>query len=425
MKRFLILIMLASLCLSGCSWFRGSYVSVTPHEYTGWEQDPESVSASDYVELCSALKNMVRDGQESCVIDVSGYDSSGVEWDMGRAVSYVRQSDPIGAYAVENIQYELGTSGNLPAVAVEIAYRHGGSELRQIQSVRDMDSVQTQVGKALERCDSDLVLLVHEYVNMDIQQMAEDYAEDHPDTVMEAPTVIMETYPSAGAVRVLALRFTYQNSRDDLREMKQQVSPVFASASLYVSGDDADDRKYSQLYAFLKERFGEYQIKTSITPAYSLLRHGVGDSRAFAMVYARMCSKAGLNCRVVTGTRDGEAWCWNMVCVEGNYFHLDLLNRKTSGAYQLMTDSQMDSYVWDYSAYPVCTGEVPGTEQGGQDQPQSEPTESAPTVPEETTAPVPTETVTPETMVPPVVETTQPPETEVPTVPEETTQKEN
>ena len=43
------------------------------------------------------------------------------------------------------------------------------------------------------------------------------------------------------------------------------------------------------------ERY-DYRIETSITPAYSLLRHGVGDSRAFAVVYAAMCQQAGLEC---------------------------------------------------------------------------------------------------------------------------------
>lgn len=363
MRRFLCLLLAVSLCLCGCGLFRGSYVSVTPHEHTGWEQDPESISAGDYVQLCEALKAKVREGRESFVIDVSRYDDSVIEWDMGRAVSHVRQSDPIGAYAVEDIRFTLGTSGIAPAVAVEIVYRHSGSELRQLQSVRDMDTVQAQIGKALERCDTTLTLLVNDYVSLDYQQFTEDYAEGNPDTVMEVPTVVWETYPAAGPIRVLALRFNYQNSRDDLRKMKQQVSPVFTSAALYVSGDDAVERKFSQLYAFLRERFGEYQIKTSITPAYSLLRHGVGDSRAFAVVYAAMCRMAGLECQIITGTKSGEPWTWNLVKNGGAYYHVDLLRSNASGRYIQYTDPQMQGYVWDYSAYPASMGDSAAVEE--------------------------------------------------------------
>lgn len=358
MKRFLCLILACSLLLSGCSLFRGHYVSVTPHQYSGLDKESQFIAASDYTGLCDALKAMIREGQENFLIDVSGFKTELMQWDVQRAVSAVRQADPIAAYAVEDIRFSLGTSGMMPAVAVDVVYRHSGSELRQLQSVRDMETVEAQIGRALERCDTTLTLLVNDYSNIDFQQLVEDYAESYPDTVMEVPTVIKETFPAVGTVRVLALRFNYQNSRDDLRQMKQQVSQVFTSAALYVSGDDAVERKFSQLYAFLRERFSEYQVKTSITPAYSLLRHGVGDSRAFATVYARMCTKADLSCQVVTGTRDGEAWCWNLIHCDGKYYHVDLLDEGGSGQFRMLTGEEMERYVWDYSAYDSTSPEA-------------------------------------------------------------------
>lgn len=353
MKRLILLIVSVSLLLSGCGWLRDSYVSVTPHRYTNTDRNDEVVSASNYDQLCNALEEMVHSGAESSVVNVADYDQSAVELDMDRAMRYVQKYDPIGAYAVESMEFALGTTGAVPAIAVEILYRHSRTELRQILSVSGMEAVRDQIGTALQRCDSSLVMLVNSYEDTDLVQLTEDYAAEYPDSVMEAPSVTGQTYPESGSVRVLELKFSYQNSRDDLRQMQQQVSPVFTSAVLYVSGNDAEARKFSQLHGFLMERFAEYQIKTSITPAYSLLRHGVGDSRAFAMVYARMCSRAGLDCKIVTGTRGGEPWSWNMVCSNGYYYHVDLLG----GEFSMLTDGQMEDYVWDYSAYPACTGE--------------------------------------------------------------------
>ena len=130
---------------------------------------------------------------------------------------------------------------------------------------------------------------------------------------------------------------------------------MFDAAVLYVSGEGEDYQKYSQLYAFLMERF-EYKFETSITPAYSLLRHGVGDNRAFATIYAAMCRSAGLECLTVTGTRSGEPWTWNIVLDNGCYYHVDLLRSNLSGQFRELTDAQMHTYVWDYSAYPECIG---------------------------------------------------------------------
>ena len=97
----------------------------------------------------------------------------------------------------------------------------------------------------------------------------------------------------------------------------------------------------------------EYEISTSITPAYSLLRHGVGDSKAFATVYAAMCRAADLDCLVVSGTRDGEPWTWNMICQDDVFYHIDLVRSNHEGELVLNYEKDMEGYVWDYSAYPV------------------------------------------------------------------------
>ena len=183
--------------------------------------------------------------------------------------------------------------------------------------------------------------------------MVTDYAETYPQSVMEIPQVTAGIYPETGLNRVVELTFTYQTRRETLRQMQSQVAPVFDAAALYVSGEGADAQKYAQLYAFLIERF-DYEITTSITPTYSLLRHGVGDNRAFALVYAAMCRVAGLECMTVTGTRDGEPWCWNIVLDNDRYFHVDLLRSNDLGGFREFTDAEMNGYVWDYSAYPAC-----------------------------------------------------------------------
>ena len=79
----------------------------------------------------------------------------------------------------------------------------------------------------------------------------------------------------------------------------------------------------------------------------------MGDSKAFADVYGAMCRQVGLECITVSGTRMGEAWHWNMVKVDGAYYHLDLLGSHRGGAFRLLTDDQMSGYVWDYSALPT------------------------------------------------------------------------
>ena len=345
----------AALCLllTGCSWMDGSYVSITPHQEQLTGTQSGTVSASNYYQLRRALEDLVSAGTESAVIHVAEYQQDLVEKGMEAAVYYICELLPLGAYAVDGIEYEIGTGGGQPAISVSISNIHGRSELRKVRKVETMEQVQQAVEEVLGQCGDSLVLLVDRYYEWDLIQMVEDYADENPNLVMETPQVAVGLYPESGIRRVVELKFTYQTSRDALRQMQTQVQRVFASASLYVSSDSDETRKFSQLYTFLTERF-DYKIETSITPAYSLLCHGVGNSEAFACAYAAICRQAGLDCRVISGTRAGEAWFWNMIREEDVYYHVDLLQSKDTGQLQKLTDEQMQGYVWDYSAYPAA-----------------------------------------------------------------------
>ena len=349
MKRMILSLLLAMcLLLTGC----GTYVSVTPHREQRQQAQSDVAAAADYLELLSAVRATVASGNEVVTITVADYPQDALEWGISRAILYAQSSDPIGAYAVEEIAYELGTRNGVPAVSVSIRYLHNRSEIQRIRKASGMERAESIVSDALESYESGVVLLIEDYKTRDFTQFVQDYAQMHPENVMEIPMVSQMIY-GVGRNRVVELIFTYQTSRDSLRRMQGQVKPVFDAASLYVSGDGEDYQKFSQLYAFLMERF-EYKLETSITPSYSLLRHGVGDSRAFATVYAAMCRSAGLECLVVTGTCSGEPRSWNMVKDNGVYYHVDLLHEQ--GGFREYTDAQMSSYVWDYTEYPACNG---------------------------------------------------------------------
>jgi len=357
MKRYRIfLICLAVLLLSGCGWMDGSYLSIKPHMGQNVGIQAKDRSASNYLQLRTALEEMVDSGVENAVINVANYREDLVEESVANAVLYAKQRYPMGAYAVEDISYEIGTSGGLPAVLVNISYIHGRSEIRTIKKADDMAGVKNLVTEALNQCSNSVVVLTKLYEATDIQQVVEDYMRSNPNIVMELPQVAVGIYPDAGSSRIVEVKFTYETSRDTLRQMQQQVRRIFSSAQLYINSDAATMQKCAQLYTFLMERF-DYTLQTSITPSYSLLSHGVGDQESFATVYAAMCNQAGLSCSVVSGTRDGKSCYWNIVQEGGVNYHIDLLRCSESGGFHWYTDDQMDGYVWDYSAYEYAEPE--------------------------------------------------------------------
>lgn len=360
-RRIMSLFLAISVLLGGCSWAGGSYISVTPHH----EQNPgthsESLSASTYSELRALLSELTEAGTESAIINVSEYDQEKLEQGMSDAVRYITTILPIGTYAIDKVNYEIGVSGGQPAISVNITYLHGRSELRRIRQAKDMEAAKALITSALDECSDSVVVYIDNYSEMDLIQLVADYSIDHPNLIMEIPNVAVGLYPDQGLHRILELKFTYETSRETLRNMQEEVRRVFASASLYINRSDADAQKFGQLFTFLTERF-DYKIETSITPSYSLLCHGVGDNKTFSMVFATMCQQAGLDCRIVSGTKDGEAWYWNLICIDGSYYHMDLFESSAAGQILCHLDQEMSGYVWDYSAYPATDVSVPVTE---------------------------------------------------------------
>ena len=315
------------------------------------------LQAENYQQLRQALDDLTENGVQSSIIYVSGYDAQTVKTDMQNAARSVMEENPIAAYAVDKIDWELGTNGGKAAIAVSISYLHDRAEIVKIRRAGDLTMVNVLVQTELKNSSSGVVLYFKNYQDADFAQMVENFAFLNPQHVMECPEVTVNIYPNRGTDRVVELKFTYQNSRDTLREMYQQVRPLFTSAVLFVSGDMTDMEKYSQLYSFLMMDSNEFRVETSNTPAYSLLRHHVGDAKALATVYAAMCREAGLQCRVISGTKNGEPWYWNQIEEGGIYYHVDILESREAGDFGVRLDEQMSGYVWDYSAFPASLRE--------------------------------------------------------------------
>lgn len=352
-KKRLAALALGCALLGGCAWMDGSYVSVTPHQIIAGQTGSDVTAVSGYADLRRELVALIDAGQTEGLFTLTDYPLEQAEADMQRAADYATGSYPIGAYAVEAVNWDFGVGMGESAVSVDITYRHGKARIDQIRTVRWMSGAEDAIATALSGCDSDLVLQITGYHDTDYAQLVADFAAEHPDVVMETPKVTARVYPDSGDVRVLELEFTYLNSRESLRSMQRQVRPIFSSAALYVSTEADEQTQYTQLYNFLMER-NDYFPESSATPAYSLLCHGVGDSRAFARVYAAMCRQVGLEAMSVPGTRSGESRFWNIICIDGIYYHVDLLECARTGAFAVRRDDQMDGYVWDFSAWPVC-----------------------------------------------------------------------
>jgi len=110
-----------------------------------------------------------------------------------------------------------------------------------------------------------------------------------------------------------------------------------------------------------------YGTKTKASPhsAYALLMEGQAVCQGYALTTYKMLEQAGFDVKYVVGTVNGnEAHAWNLVKVDGKWYHLDttwndpLPNRFGASSYDyfLVTDAQLKKdHKWIASNYPAAT----------------------------------------------------------------------
>ena len=348
MRRILSVLILSSMLvsLSGCSLFSETYVSQRPHQGDSYGAQSGQQMASSYPEIYSSLVSLVAQGESAGVLILSDLSEQVGRSYMQAAVKNVMTQDPIGAFAVEDIRFDMGTNAGRLAIGVHIDYSRSRADIASIKTVRNMDEAEQLIAQGLEQAVDSLVMRVEQFELEDFSEFVRDYAAVNASMVMEVPQVMAAVYPHSGQNRLVELTFSYQTSQEELMQMQALVRPVFTAAELYVHGDTSARKKFQQLYSFLIERT-DYKVRTSVTPAYSLLMEGIGDSAAFASVYATMCRQAGLECRVINGTKDGVSRAWNRVVISNRVYYIDLIEAARGGRLQFKTAAEMTGYMWE------------------------------------------------------------------------------
>ena len=162
--RSIAFLLAASMMLSGCDlWMDGYYHNVTPHMQEQEHIAEGKIKVSTYMELRNALEQLVEQCTQKSIIYTVGIDQSSMEKYMQMAIAYVQLNNPIGAYALDQVTYDVGTNVGVQAVAVEFTYSHLRSEIMQIKKTSTMEEAVEVITNALGNCDAGVVLQVGKF----------------------------------------------------------------------------------------------------------------------------------------------------------------------------------------------------------------------------------------------------------------------
>lgn len=402
MKRFiaisLLLCLLFSLTACGSELVHDDYLSVKPHveqvlpdpEPTAEDEPPVVTNRN---ELRGAVLSCIRGWTEHGTILVRDYDGD-ISADLTETVRYATEEEPIGAFAVDYADYELSGTGEEGTISLRLVFRRSAAEVDAIITVNGNASAFGKIQQALTNYDTALTLRVRNFEPVDLPAAIRAYCLEHPESVLALPELSAEVYPNEGGTRIVELHFTYPGERDELRRMQSSVSTILSSASSYVHSGKTEAERAALLFRFLTGRL-HYSVSDTepVMPAYSLLCQGIAHSLSFASVFNAECGTAGLECRMLEGVLNGQTRYWNLLRIDGEYYHVDLMRAVERGETELtlLTSAELreEGYVWDESSHPATPEpeSADGSTPTGPDasteptEPSTEPPTEAPTEP--------------------------------------------
>lgn len=357
MKKLLCLLLVVSL-LSGCGMVDDSYYVVQKHSEspTNTTQNrngaEEPTVVNDRDSLRAALLYRTRNWIEQDTLRIENY-TGDFHLDLSEVLNHATQEDPIGAYAVDYIDVQLLGDTVSGSIQVAIVFRRSAAEINSIVTVNSTANALQRIQLAIASYETSLTLRIRNFQEIDFAANIRSYCLENPNKIIAIPEFSAEVYPQNGETRILELHFNYPSSRDEMRRMLTTVNTLLTSAASYVKSGQSDMERLELLSRFLTTRF-DYQIAENapVMPAYELLHDGLAHSLSFATVFRYECIAAGIDCQIISGSRNGRAHYWNLVQIDGEYYHADLMQNieKNSDALTLLSASQMIGYEWSDSS---------------------------------------------------------------------------
>lgn len=151
------------------------------------------------------------------------------------------------------------------------------------------------------------------------------------------------------------INVTYRTTSEEENKIDDELESVINSI---ITPDMSDADKVKAINKYLVDRY-EYDYTLVSNNAYKALTIGKTTCQGYAMTAYKMFKLAGVENKIITGTLNGVAHGWNLVKVNGNWYHIDITNNDSTNdinRFLLKSDSDLikEGFVWEYDDYPKC-----------------------------------------------------------------------
>ena len=353
--------MLFALC--GCgSMFSEEYVVVG--DYTPPAPISDSgegrITVTDLYGLRLALLGLVSDGvRESSIAFDADYEGE-ISEDMASACWQVRTQDALCAYCVENISYDLTKIVNYTEARISIRYSDAvcapEEVLRRTYSSGMDELVREMMAEGKTRL---AVLISSSYTGEEgMEELVRNAYREEPILSPRAPEISVMMLSGSGTQRLYEIDLDYGMEEAERQRRLEELHALSPFEGMEITGLDEAHRALAATLWLSEHCVYDPEGNSDL---YSALIRGCADEEGMAFAFVHLCTLLGLDCRMVYGQRSWEDYCWNIVSVDGDYYHVApavCAGGDLDGGFLIRDELMWEDCRWDVSAYPPCTGEL-------------------------------------------------------------------
>ena len=362
-KRLVLICLVAAVCfLCGCgSVFDKEYVVVS--DYTPPVQNDDfrgdKITVHNLNELKTALLSLVSAGEnEGAILFDAAYEGDTAA-DMASACWQVRTQDALCAYCVDNIAYELSKIVNHYEAEISISYSPAAQNASNIRKMQYSAGLEDLIREAMEEGDRRLVVLISRsfYSAEEMESLVGRVYRSYPASTPKEPQTSVTMFSGASRQRLYEIMLDYGMTNEELQAKRAELSALEPFADVNVLALDPA-RKALLAVEYLTDSC-VYAKDSQGSSAYAALIEKTADSEGMALAYVELCRRLDVPCQIVYGQQNRENHSWNIIELDGKYYHVDLTACQAQGmqnGFLLRDEEAWINYRWDVAAYPVCDG---------------------------------------------------------------------
>lgn len=346
-----------SLLLSGCSsMLEREYSAVSPHSATPVvESDQLTIRVESYQDLVNALLYFITQGRETGVIRLYNYPYD-VMKDMDAACQEVAKEDPLGAYAVENIFFDVTPIVSCYEANIQISYRRTQQQVDSIMVAAGSTTIREKLRNALDQFQDELVLRINYFDENEeyIRTLLWQAYLSSPGTALDFPQVTVNLYPEDSRQCIVEILLDYSLEYTTLTRRQTQLEQEAQNAAAHLQGFFGNAAILEARQMILDSTV--YRPSGGATAYHALIDHQA-NSLGLALAMSLLCQQIDTPCLIVEGAYNGAPHYWNVISTDSGYLHLDLTHAEEEDSPSpFHSDEYMaeQGYLWDRSSTPAC-----------------------------------------------------------------------